>query len=546
MKRLLVIAGIIVGVLIIAVLLLPFFINVDKFRPDIESKLSAALGRTVHIGKIDASILSGGAQASDISISDDPAFNKGPFLRASSLQIGLQLMPLLLHKDVKVTSLTIKSPDILLMKNSAGKWNFSSMGNSSAKSAKKSDDPASDISVDKFQIVDGKIRIAQSSAHGAGKEHVYDKVNLLAHNISTTSAIPFTLSGVTPGGGALEVQGNAGPVDAQDSAKTPLDARITLEHADLAASGLFDPASGLGGVLDFDGTVKSDGRNIHSEGKAKANNLRLVKAGTPSNQAVNVDYKSDYGLDSQNGDLSTNLHTGSSTANANGTFSTRGEGITTHLKVLAKNMAVNDVEGLLPALGVTLPAGASLQGGTLNANLDAEGPLDRLLINGPVDISGTHLAGYNLAEKLGAIAAFTGMKSGTDTLIQTFSSGLHVAPEGIKADNIVLNVPAIGELTGNGVIGSNNALDFKMLLKLASGSGSVLGQLTSISAGAQNKGIPFLIQGTTSNPRFLPAVGSLANTLKGSLQKGVQPGQSPSQGLGGLLGNILNKKKKPQ
>ncbi len=546
MKRFLVIAGIIVGVLIIAVLLLPFFINVDKFRPDIESKLSAALGRTVHIGKIDASILSGGAQANDISISDDPAFNKGPFLQASSLQIGLQMMPLLLRREVKVTSLTIKSPDILLIKNNAGKWNFSSMGNSSAKSTKKSDDAPSEISVDKFQIQDGKIRIAQSSGHGAGKEHVYDKVNLLAHNISTTSAIPFTLSAVTPGGGALEVQGNAGPVNAQDSAKTPLDARITLEHADLAASGLFDPASGLGGVLDFDGTVKSDGRNIHSEGKAKANNLRLVKGGTPSNQAVNVDYKSDYGLDSQNGDLNTDLHTGSSTANANGTFSTRGEGITTHMKVLAKSMAVNDIEGLLPALGVTLPAGASLQGGTLNANLDAEGPLDHLLINGPVDISGTHLAGYNLAEKLGAIAAFTGMKSGTDTLIQTFSSALHVAPEGIKADNIVLDVPAIGQLTGNGVIGSNNALDFKMLLKLAIGSGSVLGQLTSISSAAQNKGIPFLIQGTTSNPKFMPAIGGLANTLKGSLQNGVQPGQSPAKGLGGLLGNILNKKKKQQ
>jgi AsmA protein len=546
MKRILVIAGIIVGVILVAVLLLPFFINVDKFRPEIESKLSAALGRTVHIGKISASLFSGGAQASDISISDDPAFNKGPFLQASSLQIGLQMMPLLLHRDVKVNSLTIKSPDILLIKNAAGKWNFSSMGNSAAKTdAKKPSDSSSDISVDKFQIEDGKIRIAQSAGHAAGKEHVYDKVNLLAHNISTTSAIPFTLSAVTPGGGALEIQGNAGPMNAQDSAKTPLDAKISLEHADLAASGLFDPSSGLGGVLDFDGTVKSDGGKIHSEGKAKANNLRLVKGGTPSSQAVNIDYKSDYGLESQNGDLDANVHTGSSNANANGTFSTRGEGLSTHLKVLAKNMAVNDIEGLLPAFGVTLPSGASLQGGALNANLDAQGPLDHMVITGPVDISGTHLAGYNLSSKLGAIAAFTGMKASTDTLIQTFSSALHVAPEGIKADNIVLDVPTIGQLTGNGVIGSNNALDFKMLLKLASGNGGLLGQLSTISAAAQNKGIPFLIQGTTANPTFLPAVGGLANSLKGTLQGAAQGGQSPTQGLGGMLGNILNKKKKP-
>src|SRR5436853_3923592 len=94
MKRFWIIAGIVVGVIILAILIVPLFINVDSFRPDIEQKLSTSLGRTVHIGKIQASLFSGGARADNISISDDPAFNKGPFLQASSLQIGLQCMPL--------------------------------------------------------------------------------------------------------------------------------------------------------------------------------------------------------------------------------------------------------------------------------------------------------------------------------------------------------------------------------------------------------------------------------------------------------------------
>ena len=546
MKRFVVIVGIIVGVLIVAALLLPLFINVDSFRPEVESKLSTALGRTVKIGKIQASFFSGGAEASNIAISDDPAFNKGPFLQASSLQIGLQWMPLIFSRQLKVNSLTVKKPDILLIKNNAGKWNFSSLGNSAAKpKTEKSNDPAPAFSVDTFQIEDGKIRIAQSTGRGPGKEHVYDKVNLLAHNISMTSAIPFTLSAATPGGGALEMQGQAGPVNSADSARTPLDAKVTLEHADLGTSGLFDPSSGLGGVLDFDGNIKSDGRQLHSQGKAKANGLRLVKSGSPARQPVNLDYKSDYNLETESGDVNTNVHTGGSVANANGTFSSRGESTIAHLKVVGKGMAVNDIEGLLPAFGVMLPSGASLQGGTINTNLDAEGPLDHLVITGPVDISNTHLNGYNLSSKLGAIAAFTGLHPSTDTLIQTFSSGLRVAPEGLRADNLMLDVPSIGQLTGNGVIGNNNSLDFKMLLKLASGSGGLLGQLGNISTAAQNRGIPFLIQGTTSNPAFLPAVGSLANSLKSGLQGGQQQDQTQSGGLGGLLGNILNKKKKP-
>src|SRR5215469_14413770 len=112
MKRFLIIAGIVLGVLIVAILLLPLFINVDSFRPEVEKKLSEALGRQVQIGKISASIFSGGAEADNIVISDDPAFNKGPFIQASSLQIGLQWMPLIFSRQFKIDSLTIKKPDI--------------------------------------------------------------------------------------------------------------------------------------------------------------------------------------------------------------------------------------------------------------------------------------------------------------------------------------------------------------------------------------------------------------------------------------------------
>ena len=128
MKRLLIISGSVVAVLLLLVVLAPLFINVDSFRPQIEEKLSAALNRTVHVGKLEASIFSGGASASDISIADDPAFNKGPFLSASSVKIGVELMPLIFSRQLKVTSITIQKPEITLLKNAAGKWNYSTLG----------------------------------------------------------------------------------------------------------------------------------------------------------------------------------------------------------------------------------------------------------------------------------------------------------------------------------------------------------------------------------------------------------------------------------
>lgn len=557
MKRFLVISGIIVGVLLLVIIAVPLFINVDSFRPDLEKKLSAALNRQVHIGKLDASLLSGGASASDITIADDPAFNKDPFLKAASVKVGVQLMPLIFSKQLKVTSLTIQKPDITLLKNAAGKWNYSTLG-ATAQTQKPAPEPSGkstpDISVDKFEIAGGTVRVGHSSGHAAGKESVYQNVNLVAHNISATSAMPFTLSAGLPAGGTLNLEGQAGPLNPTDSSKSPLDAKIALKHADLAATGFVDPSSGVGGILDFDGQVKSDGHKLHSEGNAKAADLRVIKGGQPAKQPVALDYKSDYALDSDTGTINANLHTGNSLTNASGTLNAKGEDTLANLKIVGKNMAVNDVEGLLPAFGVVLPSGSSLQGGNINMDLNATGPLDRLVIDGPLKIEGTHLSGYNLGSKLGAIASFSGNKGSTDTLIQTFSSALRVAPEGIKADNIVLDVPSLGMVTGNGVIAGDNSLDFKMLVKLSGAANNLLGSLTGASASAQSKGLPFLITGKTSNPVFRPALGgAVAGDLQNSLLQAVQGKGAKTDGqqnqkpnLQDALGGLLGKKKKPQ
>ena len=556
MKRLLIISGVVIGVLLLVVALVPLFINVDSFRPELEKKLSVSLNRTVTIGKLSASIFSGGATASDISIADDPAFNKGPFLRASSVKVGVELMPLIFSKQLKVTSLTVEKPDIALLSNAQGKWNYSTIGSSApTTTAPKTTAPSpaastgSDVSVGKFEIVDGTVRVGHSTGHSAGKESIYQKVNLVAHNISTQTAMPFTLSVSVPGGGSLAMEGQAGPLNATDATNSPLDAKLTLKHVDLGALGVIDTSSGVAGLVDFDGQVKSDGHRLHSEGKGNATNLRLVKGGQPAKQAVALDYKSDYALDSQTGTVNANLHTGNSLTNANGTLDAKGEDILANLKIEGKNMAVNDVEGLLPAFGVILPSGASLQGGNINMDLAAAGPLGRLVVTGPLSITETHLSGYNLGSKLGPIAAFTGNKgSSMDTLIKTFSSALRIAPEGIKADNIVLDVPSMGTVTGNGVITNDNSLDFKMLLKLSGGANNLLGSLTGMSAGAQQSGLPFLIEGKTSSPEFRPSMAGVSKgTLQNSLMQAVQ-GKNGAQGqqkpdVKGVLGGLLNKKK---
>src|SRR5215467_1358077 len=295
MRRLLLIGGIILGVLVIAAVALPLFVNVDTFRPDLEKRLTTALNREVHIGKLSASVFSGGASADHISIADDPAFNQGPFLQASAVNVGVRLMPLIFSRRLEVTSLTVEQPDIVLLRSPDGKWNYSSLGGTASKNSSlpNSSSPPSTavgaLSIATFEIVDGKIRVGQMRGHSV-QERVYQNVHLQAHNISATSAVPFTVSAVTPGGGALKLEGQAGPLDSQDAVRTPFDTTISLQHADLGATGFLDSSSGVGGTLDFSGKVSSDGRRLHSEGKANASGLKVVKGAAPAKAPVAVDY----------------------------------------------------------------------------------------------------------------------------------------------------------------------------------------------------------------------------------------------------------------
>ena len=87
-----------VAVFVLILIALPFLINVNSFRPKIESEASSALGRQVTVGNLSLSLFSGHVEADNIAIADDPAFSKSPFVTAQSLKIGVELMPLIFSK----------------------------------------------------------------------------------------------------------------------------------------------------------------------------------------------------------------------------------------------------------------------------------------------------------------------------------------------------------------------------------------------------------------------------------------------------------------
>ncbi|HEY1802043.1 MAG TPA: AsmA family protein, partial [Terriglobales bacterium] len=88
------IVAIVIALLVVVVIALPFVIDVNAFRPTIESQLTSALGRKVTIGNLKLSILSGGISADNLSIADDPSLSSAPFIQAKGLKVGVDLAPL--------------------------------------------------------------------------------------------------------------------------------------------------------------------------------------------------------------------------------------------------------------------------------------------------------------------------------------------------------------------------------------------------------------------------------------------------------------------
>jgi hypothetical protein len=261
-----------------------------------------------------------------------------------------------------------------------------------------------------------------------------------------------------------------------------------------------------------------------------------------------------------------------------------------HIKVEGQNMPAKDLEAFLPAVGIHMPNGATLQGGTLNVNLELTGPTNKLVTAGNVGMFNAKLVGFDLGSKLSAVGSLVGINTGKDLDIEKMTTDLHIAPTGIEVQNTQAVVPSLGTLTGKGTIDAKNNLDFKMAATLKGGVGAAAGAAGGAATGAASNAvggllgkvtgagglasaagglmgncknasggsgptIPFQIKGTTADPKFVPDVGGVAASMlksqlgcfggggsqtKGAQQQQQQNPNNPIDAIGGLF-----KKKKP-
>jgi AsmA protein len=721
-RTLLIVLGSVLAFIVAMVLAIPLFLSADAFRNEIESTLSASLGRKVSLGKLDLSVWSGSLVAQNSTVADDPAFSAQPFFETSLVKIKIELLPLLIRHEIHITGFTIDSPHITLLRDANGTWNYSTLGSAAHKPAidKQSNTMVPNLTVGHLTITkgqmtvniepapgepvtprrtydqldidaknfafdksfpftvsarlpgDGTVSVGGSAgpvnqhdasltpfnahfeikhldplaagfvdntagitglinaidvqaawngqqlhvtnllidspkltfvrtntptaakppstpnssnmlstltadhlqikngvttitAPGQATPAVYQQLNAEITNFSPTTGSPFKLNAQIPGGGSLAADGNAGPLNQGNAAATPLNAHAALTHVDLASSGIIAPDAGISGLANIDLRALSDGQTLNANISANVQGLRLAKNGSPSPKPVDLQLTVAQNMQSLTGQISRAVITiGHAVINVTGTYRTSGPTTALNLQVSGQSVPIDELEAFLPSVGVHLPTGSRLQGGTLTTSLNVTGSSANPIIDGPVRLDNTNLAGFDLGSKLSAVTALTGAKTGSVTAIRSLSTNIRVANGDVRTDNLSLVVPALGTATGAGTVSAAGALNYQVVLKLtgltgggngSAGAGGIAGQLMAmipsggaagsiggLASSALKNGIPVAIGGTTSNPTFTPNLGGLISNGANSLTKGSQPtskGQSTTDSLTNALGGLL-------
>ncbi|MGD8983937.1 MAG: AsmA family protein [Desulfobacteraceae bacterium] len=254
-KWIAIVGGALVALVIIALLIVPSFVDLQSYKPRIEKMVSEATGRPFSIGgDIDLSLFPWvGFSSSDIHLGNPPGFEEKDFASLKTIEVRVKLIPLI-SKDIQVKRFIIEEPRIALEKSKSGRTNWEGIGKKPAEAAPKPEKekapeggageglPIAGLAVGEFAITKGSIIWID---HSKGERKEISEVTLRLQDVSLDRPIRLALSAILDGQ-PIDLKGNVGPVGKEPGkGKMPVDLSIkALKELEVNLKGkLIDPAT---------------------------------------------------------------------------------------------------------------------------------------------------------------------------------------------------------------------------------------------------------------------------------------------------------------
>jgi AsmA protein len=420
MRKVLIGVGVFIVLVIAGLLIFVATFDVNQYRGSIQSQLEKRLDRKVTLGDMHLSLFPPRFRVQNVQISDDARFSEAPFVKAQELNVSVQLMPLL-HKDVEIDSLNLERPVVNLIKNSAGAWNFASIGQGSETAPSTTGQqgapanpsppsskvpaaepgpsaPAQSFTLGELTITDGQVSILDQAK--SKTPSVYDHIDVTLKNFSPAKAFTVDAS-VRLAGSSQEAKlsGEGGPIVNGNPATTPFHGTLSLKQIGLSDFAKFINSPALEGT---DGTITGETKINSQSGKLTAQGQTEIKNPKVKGMDLGFPISAQYDLtDDSTSDLLTIqsllLKLGTTPVELSGTVDAKPTPAILNIRAKATNISIAEAAKLAAASGVALSQGTTATG-NVSANIEARGPADKPALNGTINGSNIQLSGKTIAQ----------------------------------------------------------------------------------------------------------------------------------------------------
>jgi len=241
MRKLLIIAGAIIAVMIVVTVLALANLNslINRNKDYLLARAQESMGRTMTVGEIGLTLWGGiGVRLKQFALSDDPVFSSEPFVRAADLQVNMKLLPLLLKRELEIRNMVLHRPVINVLRDKSGQFNFATIGGEKEKKEKAEKEKKErtgerggppPLAVSLVDVDDGEIHYKDAAE---GVDFHATRVDFKVKDINFERPIDVALEAAVLGAAKqnFRLKGRVGPLGPKaDFSDLPVDGDIELD-----------------------------------------------------------------------------------------------------------------------------------------------------------------------------------------------------------------------------------------------------------------------------------------------------------------------------